>query len=66
MYYTELDPFSRQPIYVEKDLRRKKQQKEILISKAFQPSAEKTPPSRRTVRPTHRSPRPLSRRRTPR
>ena len=55
MYYTGLDPFTRQPIFVEKDLRRKKQQKEILTSKAFQPPAEKTPPARHRVRPTHRA-----------
>lgn len=34
MYYTEMDPFTRQPIYVEKDLRRKVRQKEIVVQKA--------------------------------
>jgi len=34
MYYTEMDPFTRQPIYVEKDLRRKVRQKEIVVPKA--------------------------------
>jgi uncharacterized radical SAM protein YgiQ len=33
MYYTELDPFTRQPIYVEKDARRKQRQKEIIVQK---------------------------------
>jgi radical SAM superfamily enzyme YgiQ (UPF0313 family) len=33
MYYTELDPFTRQPIYVEKDARRKQRQKEIVVQK---------------------------------
>jgi uncharacterized radical SAM protein YgiQ len=33
MYYTELDPFTRQPIYVEKDLRRKQRQKDIVTRK---------------------------------
>jgi uncharacterized radical SAM protein YgiQ len=33
MYYTGLDPFTRQPIFVEKDLRRKKRQKDILTRK---------------------------------
>jgi uncharacterized radical SAM protein YgiQ len=33
MYYTELDPFTRQPIFVEKDLRRKARQKEIVVKK---------------------------------
>lgn len=33
MYYTELDPFTRQPIFVEKDPRRKERQKEIVVEK---------------------------------
>lgn len=33
MYYTEMDPFTRQPIFVEKDLRRKLRQKEIVTTK---------------------------------
>ncbi|MEW5868860.1 MAG: YgiQ family radical SAM protein [Chloroflexota bacterium] len=33
MYYTELDPFTRKPIFVEKDLRRKKRQKDIIVQK---------------------------------
>lgn len=33
MYYTELDPFTREPIFVEKDLRRKERQKEIVVQK---------------------------------
>ena len=33
MYYTETDPFTRQPIFVEKDLRRKLRQKEIVTTK---------------------------------
>ena len=33
MYYTELDPFTREPIQVEKDLRRKERQKEIVTCK---------------------------------
>ncbi len=33
MYYTELDPFTREPIHVEKDLRRKERQKEIVTCK---------------------------------
>ncbi len=33
MYYTEMDPFTRQPVYVEKDLRRKERQKEIVTRK---------------------------------
>ena len=34
MYYTEMDPFTRQPIFVEKDPRRKERQKEIVVQKA--------------------------------
>ncbi len=33
MYYTERDPFTREPLYVEKDLRRKLRQKEIVTTK---------------------------------
>ncbi len=34
MYYTELDPFTRRPLFVEKDPRRKKHQKDIVTRKA--------------------------------
>jgi uncharacterized radical SAM protein YgiQ len=34
MYYTEMDPFTRLPIFVEKDLRGKARQKDILTEKA--------------------------------
>ena len=33
MYYTGLDPFTRQPVFVEKDPRRKQRQKEIVVEK---------------------------------
>ena len=33
MYYTELDPVSRKKIFVEKDIRRKEKQKEIVVKK---------------------------------
>jgi uncharacterized radical SAM protein YgiQ len=33
MYYTEMDPFTRQPIFVEKDPRRKQRQKDVLTRK---------------------------------
>jgi uncharacterized radical SAM protein YgiQ len=33
MYYTELDPFTRQPIFVEKDLSRRMRQKDIVVKK---------------------------------
>jgi uncharacterized radical SAM protein YgiQ len=62
MYYTGLDPFTRQPIFVEKDLRRKERQKLILgvkshRSNAFKPSPPKPGaphyyPTRR-LRPKH-------------
>ncbi len=34
MYYTELNPFTQQPIFVEKDLHRKNRQKQILVKKS--------------------------------
>jgi uncharacterized radical SAM protein YgiQ len=33
MYYTELDPFSRQPLFVEKDIARRERQKLIVVDK---------------------------------
>jgi len=33
MYFTELDPFSLRPIFVEKDPRRKEHQKDIVTRK---------------------------------
>jgi hypothetical protein len=33
MYYTELDPFTKKKIFVEKDQRRKEKQKEIVVEK---------------------------------
>ncbi len=33
MYHTGLDPFTRQPIFVEKDLRRKQHQKDLVVGK---------------------------------
>jgi uncharacterized radical SAM protein YgiQ len=36
MYYTEMDPFTRAPIFVEKDLRQKARQKEIVTDKVSQ------------------------------
>ena len=35
MYYTEMDPFTRQPIFVEKDPRRKERQKNIVTLKGM-------------------------------
>lgn len=46
MYYTEQDPFTGKPIFVEKDINRKKKQKEILTSKPV-PKRSKTRRSRR-------------------
>ncbi|MAT40995.1 MAG: YgiQ family radical SAM protein [Anaerolineaceae bacterium] len=34
MYYTELNPFTKEPIFVEKDLHRKNKQKQILVNKS--------------------------------
>jgi uncharacterized radical SAM protein YgiQ len=47
MYYTGLDPFSRQPIFVEKDLARRERQKQIVVDK---PAAAEHP------RTAHREP----------
>jgi radical SAM superfamily enzyme YgiQ (UPF0313 family) len=33
MYHTELDPFTLQPVFIEKDPRRKQRQKEIIVAK---------------------------------
>ena len=33
MYYTELNPFTMQPVFVEKSLQKKNRQKEILVNK---------------------------------
>jgi uncharacterized radical SAM protein YgiQ len=44
MYYTGLDPFSRRPIFVEKDPARRERQKQIVVDK---PAANQ-PPSRKT------------------
>jgi radical SAM superfamily enzyme YgiQ (UPF0313 family) len=33
MYYTEMDPFTGEPLFVEKDLMRKERQKSILVRK---------------------------------
>jgi len=65
MYYTGLDPFTRQPIFVEKDLRRKERQKRTLLQKANQPAEAKRPPRLKT-RPAIHSPRPRAARRAPR
>jgi uncharacterized radical SAM protein YgiQ len=46
MYYTGLDPFTRQPIFVEKDLRGKERQKRIVLQKASQRKGEDSQPAR--------------------
>ena len=33
MYYTEMDPWSRKPVFVEKDQNRKQKQKDIVTAK---------------------------------
>lgn len=48
MYYTEMDPFTREPIFVEKDVRRKEKQKEILTaSKRSRPPRSKPTAARK-------------------
>ncbi len=34
MYYTEINPFTKEPVFVEKDLHRKNKQKQILVNKS--------------------------------
>jgi len=51
MYATGLDPFSRQPIFVEKDLRRKEHQKMIVTSKPTPRAAERKSASRQAHNP---------------
>jgi len=44
MYYTELDPFTLQPIFVEKNLHAKELQKEIITEKGAQAPQPGQPP----------------------
>jgi uncharacterized radical SAM protein YgiQ len=64
MYYTGLDPFTRQPIFVEKDLQRKERQKSILLRDTARPGAKKNQPARLKVRTESTSRHPLPKRRT--
>jgi uncharacterized radical SAM protein YgiQ len=57
MYYTEMDPFTRQPIFVEKDPRRKERQKDIVTQKAEArpaPSKGRPAPAKRPNAPSRR------------
>lgn len=56
MYYTEMDPFTRQPLYVEKDVRRKELQKEIVTQKTPLPASRSGAYSSITRRPAARKP----------
>ena len=47
MYYTEMDPFTRQPLFVEKDIARRERQKMIVVDKPV-----RTGPPRYRPRPT--------------
>lgn len=42
MYYTEMDPFTLQPIFVEKDPRRREIQKQILVDQDPQPDSRRS------------------------
>jgi len=42
MYYTELDPFTRQPVFVEKDPVRKERQKGIMLEKQGYPAKRRS------------------------
>ncbi len=52
MYYTEMDPFTRRPIFVEKDARRKERQKDIVVHKGASPTAAEA--ARARSKPTAR------------
>ena len=52
MYYTGLDPFSRQPIFVEKDIARRERQKMIVVEKP----AQRASPRYRPIPPRYRKP----------
>lgn len=43
MYYTELDPFSRMPLFVEKDMLRRERQKQIVVDKPAAAAVERRP-----------------------
>jgi len=51
MYHTGLDPFTRQPIFVEKSLRKKEQQKRIMVAKTKKRSHEFQQPKRSLTSP---------------
>ncbi len=58
MYYTGLDPFSRQPLFVEKDRARRERQKQIVVEKpaALLPRSGPRRPRPAFDRPLHPSP----------
>jgi uncharacterized radical SAM protein YgiQ len=56
MYYTEMDPFTRQPIFVEKDPRMKERQKDTVTHKG---TADTAPSPRQSSRPGSSAPRPV-------
>lgn len=49
MYYTERDPFTGEPLFVEKDLRRKERQKSIVTQKETKHKGTQRKPQRKTV-----------------
>ena len=56
MYYTGLDPFSRQPLFVEKDIARRERQKQVVVEKPeaaplYARGQHREPPGRRKPRP---------------
>jgi uncharacterized radical SAM protein YgiQ len=57
MYYTEMDPFTRRPIFVEKDPRRKERQKDIVVHKGTAPAAAKAASARSKPTARTRTPR---------
>jgi len=56
MYYTEMDPFSRRPLFVEKDTSRREWQKLLVTDKPASPAKFQQPKSKMATRkPTHKT-----------
>jgi uncharacterized radical SAM protein YgiQ len=56
MYYTEMDPFSRRPLFVEKDPTRRERQKLLVTDKPAVSSKSKPPRSKMaSMKPTHKT-----------
>jgi uncharacterized radical SAM protein YgiQ len=59
MYYTGLDPFSRQPLFVEKDIARRERQKEIVTGKPGAQAGSRGDVGEKHCMPSHRQDNPI-------